>query len=311
MNTKSSIVTSAADGCRQPSSIRSMDNTNCSNMERNKESFMFSHRSSISRGCSLAAAALASMAFVGLAGTASASVIYQDNFSGSSNTPLNGAAPTTGPAGVTWVAGSGWYDNGTETSSGAGNSNAYLPYTVTAGQVYTLSAGLNPDNVSGNWFGLGFISSTPSTGVSYWFAGSGGGYLNAGPWLLVTGTRGDTSGNEGNYNPGPGHSGGYTSFATTSGVQNVAIVLNTTAANWTFQVFNNSSAVGPVVTLASNPSIVGVALGDNGNPMANGTVSDFSLTTSAVPEPATLGLILVGGLGLLLIGRKRMVSRSV
>ncbi|MDA8378941.1 MAG: hypothetical protein M0Z50_18265 [Planctomycetia bacterium] len=255
----------------------------------------------------MAIGTLAVAAIAAVAGTSSATVIFQDNFTGNATTPLNGAAPTTGPAGATWVAGSGWYDNGTETSSGAGNSNAYLPYTVTAGNVYTLSAGLNPNNVFGGWFGLGFISNTPSTGVNYWFAGSGGGYLNAGPWLSVTGTRGDTSGNEGLYNPGPGHSGGYTAFATTSGVQNVSIVLNTTAASWTFQVFNNNSSVGPVVSLASNPNIVGVALGDNGSPMANGAVSDFSLTVTPVPETPTLALAGVGAMGLLLLKRRCLV----
>ncbi|MGC9258942.1 MAG: PEP-CTERM sorting domain-containing protein, partial [Phycisphaerae bacterium] len=137
------------------------------------------------------------------------------------------------------------------------------------------------------------------------FAGSGGGYLDAGPWLSVTGTRGDTSGNEGLYNPGPGHSGGYTAFATTSGVQNVSIVLNTTTPQWTFQVFNNGNAVSSVVTLASNPSIVGVAIGDNGSPMANGTVSDFSLTATPVPEPATLGLASIGAISFFLVKRRR------
>ena len=243
----------------------------------------------------------------GLAGTASASVIYQDNFTGAASTPLNGAAPTMGPAGTTWVAGSGWYDNGSEKSSGAGNSNAYLPYAVTAGHIYTLSAGLNPNNVFGGWFGFGFISSTPSTGATYWFAGSGGGYLNAGPWLSVTGTRGDTTGNEGLYNPGPGRSGGYSAFATSPSVQDTSIVLNTAAPQWTFQIYDNGNAVSPVVTLASNPDLVGVALGDNGNPMANGSVSDFTLTAVAVPEPARMGLIAaVGGLGLLLLRRRRM-----
>jgi hypothetical protein len=140
---------------------------------------------------------------------------------------------------------------------------------------------LNPRNAPGGWFGLGFISATPPTGTSYWFAGSSGGYLNPGPWLLVTGTRGDTKGNEGQYNPGPGHSGGYTAFATTTGVQNVSIVLNTMGAHWTFQVFDQDKAVSPIVAFPSNPVIVGVALGDNGNPIANGKVSNFSLTISS------------------------------
>ena len=57
MNSKSNIVTSAADGCGQPSSIRTMDNLPSRNHKgaEYKESFMFSSRSSVSRGYSLAA----------------------------------------------------------------------------------------------------------------------------------------------------------------------------------------------------------------------------------------------------------------
>ncbi len=227
--------------------------------------------------------ALAVAAGVASAGVASTVVIYRDGFAGTASTPLNGTAPGVGPAGAKWTAGPGWMANGSQTSSGAGNSNAYLPCTVAAGHIYTLSAGLNPGNVFGGWFGLGFVSANPPTGATYWFAGSGGGYLNPGPWLQVTGERGDAKGNEGQYSPGPGHSGGYTAFPTTSGVQDVSIVLNTTATPWTFRVFDNGKAASPVVALKSKPKIIGVALGDNGNPMANGTVSHFSLTVKT-PE---------------------------
>ena len=44
----------------------------------------------------------------------------------------------------------------------------------------------------------------------------------------------------------------------------------------------------------------------------NGYVDNFSVsTTSAVPEPATLGLLLVGSIGMLLIGRKQAGRRRV
>ena len=103
MNSKSNIVISAADGCGKPSSIRSMDNLPSRDHKgaEYKESFMFSNRSTISRGCSLAAAALAATALVGMAasaGTAQAEVIYGVQFISSENTPpppdYNGTALT-------------------------------------------------------------------------------------------------------------------------------------------------------------------------------------------------------------------------
>ena len=41
----------------------------------------------------------------------------------------------------------------------------------------------------------------------------------------------------------------------------------------------------------------------------SGTV-DVANVAAAVPEPATLGLLALGGLGFLLIGRKRAAGRS-
>lgn len=258
---------------------------------------------------------LALAALFGVAGatTASPTTIFQDNFSGSSSAELNGTAPSTGPTGVTWTAASSWMADGSQTSNVTGNANAYLPYVVTSGNIYTLSAGLDPTNTSSGWFGLGFITNTPSTGVNYWFAGSGGGYFNSGPWLLV----GESStGPGGKFNPGPGYtgtnggaSGGYTSFATTNAVQDVSIVLNTGSSQWTYQVFDNNLAVAPVQTLAVNPDIVGVAIGANGGPMPTGKVSDFSLTASPVPEPTAVGLLAVGGAALLLFRRRGAACR--
>ena len=69
MNTQLNIVTSAADGCGQPLSIRSMDHLPSRDHKgaEYKESFMLSNRSSVSRGYSSAVAALATAACIGLA----------------------------------------------------------------------------------------------------------------------------------------------------------------------------------------------------------------------------------------------------
>ena len=311
MNTQLNIVTSAADGCGQPLSIRSMDHLPSRDHKgaEYKESFMLSNRSSVSRGYSSAVAALATAACIGLASTASAGTIYQDSFTGSA-TPgtLNGAAPTVGPVGATWTANSsssyGWADNGIETSpSNAPTSrqNAYLPFTPSSGQIYTLSAGiavtakLDSSSDSNHWVALGFITN-PTTGTGYDVSG-------ASPWVLSA-----YNGASGAVFTGPGTAGG-TGFANTAGVNDYSIVLNTGSSAWTYQVYQTNSSVTnllltptPITVATEAISAVGIEQG-----FGNVQVSNFSLTSSPapVPEPATLGLFAIGGAGLLLAARKR------
>ena len=136
---------------------------------------MFSKGLSISRGLSVAAAALAAAACVGLASTAvHASVIYQDNFTGSSTLgTLNGAAPTVdNGTSSTWTASSAWADSGYTTNSTGQRQNAYLAFTPAPGHVYTLTVRLDvtgegsssgqPD--SNYWAALGFMTTPATTG---------------------------------------------------------------------------------------------------------------------------------------------------
>ena len=84
MRNKSSIVTSAADGCGKPSSIRTMDKSPSRDHKgaEYKESFMLSNCLSISRGCSLAVAARAVVGLPMLStGNAQANLILNGNFS--------------------------------------------------------------------------------------------------------------------------------------------------------------------------------------------------------------------------------------
>ncbi|MGC9261767.1 MAG: PEP-CTERM sorting domain-containing protein, partial [Phycisphaerae bacterium] len=220
-------------------------------------------------------------------------------------------------AGVTWTAPSsssyGFSDSGYGLTTVESDAvNAYLPFTPVAGQIYTLSAGLdltsagsNPNNYPAGdfWMGLGFLSS-PSV--------SGGGWVNSGaaasPWVL--------SGYQGANNAvftGPGTTGGQGfGTGTTSGVNDYSIVLNTGSSLWSYQVYLTNSAYTNLLvgSSASNPfssnptSITAVGFEDG---MALAQVSDFSLTDVAVPEPATLGLIGFGALGLLLLKRRKSV----
>ncbi len=279
---------------------------------------MFSNRSSISHGLSLAVVVLAA----GLAGTASAStIIYQDSFSGSNSTPLNGAAPTVDKGqSATWTANTYavWSDSGYTNynldQSGKTRDSAYLGFTPTSGQIYTLSATLTiTSGVSGGTLDIGFPgniqagtntaggTSTLNTG---WDWPSNITNVSPSPWVLL----GDSG--SGYYFTGPGENGGspFSSSAAAVGSANdISIVLNTAAAAWTYQAFDNGVAESPIVAFTTNPTITAVGLQNAG---VIGTVGNFELASSPVPEPATLGLLAVGGLGLLLVSRKRAARRS-
>lgn len=287
---------------------------------------MFSKGSLKSFGSSTAflTAAMALTALAGLVGTAKAGVIYQDNFPGSSANPLNGTSPTIDATGATWTADTGWRADGSQTnadynaSSGAtGSSDAFLPFTPSNGNVYTLSA--NFDVVGGstnpNWFAFGFVqsfSSATSTvtgaanngnGVNAWPGSSGtdtasASYLNAGPWLLVQKNNVQAA-YPNQYFTGPGAAANGT-YPSGVGTADMSIVLNTEASAWTYQVFEGGTSVSPIIAFATNPAIGGVMLGQWAN--TSGQVSNFSLTS--VPEPASLGLCVFGGLGLLLLRRR-------
>ena len=221
------------------------------------------------------------------AAAAATTVIYQDNFTGSSNTPLNGAKPTVdhGPS-STWTASSAWADSGHTKSSGNARQNAYLTFAPTPGHVYTLTVGLDvtgtgfpntpPSSDSGYWAALGFITAPATTGG---WDGSG-----AGPWVL----SGYKAAND-LVATGPGLAGSQ-AFAPgiTSGINTYSIVLNTGSPAYSYQVFLTNSAVTNELvgsgTFSTNPAITAVGL-ENGVGIAQ--VTNFSLTSAPVPEPAT------------------------
>ncbi|MGC9261656.1 MAG: PEP-CTERM sorting domain-containing protein [Phycisphaerae bacterium] len=302
MSTKFSIVKFAADGCGRPSSIRPMGNSYSSNMER-KESNMFSNRSSICRGCHVssvtAKAAIVGTAFAMLgmtASAASAGIIYQDSFNRTGS--LNGSTPSPNDtAGATWIAGSSITTSGGYASLTSTSSMAYLPFTPVSGNIYTLAASLNPTpGTTTNWLALGFFPSSASS------VGSAPDAV-ASVMVLERDNRGSQvfNGDGGSANgPTSPNNPGYTTWS---------IVLNTTQADWTtsfseigvsgetnFQTFTYGGST-------PNPTINLVGFGTNA---ISGTVQDFTLANS-VPEPATLGLVAAGGLGLLLLKRRKTV----
>ena len=299
---------------------------------------MLSNRSSMYRGCHssslLAKATIAgtTLAMLGMtAGAASAGIIYSDTFTGSSTVgSLNGATPTTdnGPS-ATWSATSssksgpalGWADSGYGVNTpynGTGVANAYLSFTPVTGHIYTLSAGLDLTNPVGGlaytnyWVALGFIVTPVLTGPSVSGNPGWGGTSptepggTASPWVL----NGYQTGYQDGVFQGPNGTVTPQTFipGTTSGANDYSIVLNTGSAAWTYQAYlTNSLHTNELVgsgTFSTNPVItaVGMEVG-----LGGAQASNFQLTDVAVPEPATLGLVAAGGLGLLLLKRRKTV----
>ncbi|MDA8376420.1 MAG: PEP-CTERM sorting domain-containing protein [Planctomycetia bacterium] len=287
MSTKFSSVTSAADGCGKPSSVRLMDSSHSSNMER-KESLMYSNRSSvISRGGCIAAMALAVAAVAGLAGTASANMIQNGDFSangasflvwpgysGESGT-YNGN-PYTNPAAPTdwtvFTVGNGTWEPGVNGTSGTAPNAAYgAPFTPT-----TLNL---PDN---SYYGImqftgDYLSQTVATtaGESYTLS-----YLAAGRNIDSTGLD----------------------------VLNVVLTDAINSNTITTQVPGISQAQFNPFTLtftATSASTNVEFLNNSTN--SNNTVEIANVAMAPVPEPATLGVFAIGGLGLLLLKRRKAV----
>ena len=226
---------------------------------------------------------------IATAATAASTIIYHDNFTGSSTLgTLNGSAPTVDNGNsTTWTASNAWADSGYTNDNGNARQNAFLTFATSPGNIYTLTAGLDvtgtglspgtPVSSDGNyWAALGFITSPSTTGG--W---DGGG---ASPWVL----SGYQAANDAVF-AGPGLAGGQ-SFAPgiTSGVNTYSIVLNTGSAAYSYQVFLTNSAVSNDLigsgTFTSNPFINAVGL-QNGLGIAQ--VSNFSLTSAPAPVPLT------------------------
>ena len=253
---------------------------------------------------------LVAAAVVGLAGVsaARAGIIYQDTFNRTGS--LNGSSPTIantidgGSSSATWTA-PGWNTNGTQVVLGSGTSNvqgaASLPFTPQTGLIYTLSETVVWQNVpstiqNGAWIALGFSGGNGYTGNQY------NSLVNPSAWMLMRGYP--TSSNQNSTFYGGGTSN-VQAIGTDGGTTNIALVLNTQSSLWTLDWYVNGTSVR-TATFTMNPTITTVSFGNNsyvnGNSNTLSAIQNFELS---VPEPATLGLMSAGGIGILLVGRKR------
>ncbi|MGC9261142.1 MAG: PEP-CTERM sorting domain-containing protein [Phycisphaerae bacterium] len=255
----------------------------------------------------MAIGTLAVAAIAAVTGTSSAAVIYQDSFSGSANTSLAGQAPTidngssaTWNNQYSWDNGKGyfWTVNGDVSVSGSGDYSAVdsLNFTPVDGHAYTISANLDPAS-GGGFMAFGFTNGDGS-------ASGGRPFFNTtGPWMtsyLQSAVQGWA---------GPGNTNSQFNDGNMSALGDASqIVLNTAGADWTVQWLYNGTTLGSYTysgTSGSNPNPTGITEVAIGAFAVSGSIGDFSLASVAVPEPATLGLAAMGGLGLLLLKRRK------
>ena len=273
-------------------------------------------------------AALAVVASTGLAAANTTTVVYQDNFSGSSSTSLAGQAPTVdnGTSSTwiqTWSAGSltgtGQADsqpfftaNGAITGSLDSNGSsgalevAGLNFTPQSGHIYTLTATMTPTNyVSGDsaYDGplfMGFIAISGPSGTPTPFFNSDGPSMNTSGAPFVGGAF------------GPGQTNTFSAGSNPTLGETMEIILDTTGPDWQASAWYNPNGTGngrigqwgygPDNGRANPTDITEVAIGANG---ASGNITSIELTDQAVPDPATLALFALGGTALALVRRKR------
>ncbi len=346
MRNKTSIVTSAADGCGQPSSIRTMDHlpSHDHNGAEYKESFMFSNRSSVSRGCSLAvkaaiAGAVLAATLVFIAPVKASLINVELGWAGNGPATQSGTGPTPAQSGHN-------VPNGTVAAAPSTGSNNW-DYLATDSSYYpstnytaplTLSAA---DDSNGNATNISFTyTNTPL--ASYpdpnpWIERTAGGAaivpgamafisFPTATWNTNNGTDDSSPNNPlsatvefSGLNPGGTYDlyiySAYVDGNTATGANTptVSLILTKgTAATTSYTYTYNMSDTNLLASyqLGTNyEEFSNVTPDASGNIQVEGTAVNSSLFNGvqlyAVPEPATLGLFAVGAAGLLLLLKRR------
>jgi hypothetical protein len=227
-----------------------------------------------------------------MAAQVEADILYNDTFTGSNGTPLNGHTPDITTGGASWAAFSGYTLQGNAAVDSAATPNdvswdgAALPFIPDVGKVYTLSVDVTvPSGVTTNWVGFGFSKSHDLNN-------------DACAWVLQR-DNGETY-----ITPGDGTNGiTETGYLTAGTKHSYSVVLDTRAATWSAQMYADGSQLGSTLTnwtntggSPGNPSIT--CLGIWSQNYTGGQFDNLTLS-SAIPEPSSLALLAMGIFGLL------------
>ena len=266
------------------------------------------------KSTSLSLGALAAAALF-IANTGNATVIYQDNFSGTIGTSINGRTPdVTDTTGFKYVADAALVVSGdgrVVSINGAGAMNIALP-TIISDQVITITLQLRPQSSVANWIAVGLKADTTGNQLS-----------NGTAWALLGGSPAYPVGSaqvfSGAATAGPLFGAGSLPSAGLSNDSTMVLAYNTTSGNLKVDLssingsatlFNGIIAYGGIANTPAPLSAV-QALGiqwDNQN-NSGGDWADIgyvkSLTVDVVPEPATWALLAIGFTGIVILRRRR------
>src|SRR5688572_18998224 len=104
------------------------------------------------------------IALMAIASTAPAATIYEHSFGGDAGSPLDGVAVDVGSG--AWMADPAWRADGSVGIGAAdpeNTANAFLPLSVEAGRVYTLTASLEAFNADVFFLAAGFVNNPTLT----------------------------------------------------------------------------------------------------------------------------------------------------
>ncbi len=259
----------------------------------------------------LGVAALAAAVTIAGISAARAGMVYQDNFGRTGNLAGSSPAPTDATA-STWTVYSVPNPGTTPTTNGsaavfADYSNvqaALLPFTPQANATYAFTATITPAaGTTGNWLGMGFGNSTSTAPT--------GNINNADTeaWLLYR-DNGETEGFYGGYTNNTVVGGS----ASTGGIADTFTLTLTTPANLatgtaSVSMYDSLDLIGSslnpqtvTLTAAELANVDSIILGSY---QTGGTFTSLELS-GPIPEPATSTLLVMGGLGLLLVRRRKM-----
>jgi len=221
---------------------------------------------------------------------ARADVIYQEDFSGSSD-DLNGAAPGLRPGDETWVATPIFNQDG---SLDPDAGSATLAFAPSDGNVYQLDLSLTGVSGDQNWIALGFGSGQSDViGTNNRFIN---GLLIGKVWMLF---RGNTDGHQaflGSATSGTEDGAQWVDLVTETGEVDMRIELDTTggAGAWAATWFAKKPADASYTEVRARATLLDESIDSVGMALArglvDGTIESFSLSTcpaSSVPFAIT------------------------